>query len=108
MQLEWATQMMCKELVQKSVEEAGRRVCQALLETTLIYRCWSILEYGRIIKDILGGEGNLKLDIETGLRDISKVEGAEVAMLIEEAVVIKRQEKVNIEGVIQNTKYVRR
>ena len=76
MQLEWATQMMCKELVQKSVEEAGRRVCQALLETTLIYRCWGKLEYGRIMEDILEGETNLKSGVEAGLRDSREVEEA--------------------------------
>ena len=46
------------------------------------------------MKDILGGEGNLKLEIETGLRDIREVEKAEVAMLMEEVVVIRRQAKV--------------
>ena len=69
-------------------------LCKDLLETTLVDRCWNILEYGRIMKDILGGEGNLKLEIETGLRDIREVEEAEVAMLMEEAVVIRRQEKI--------------
>ena len=65
-----------------------------MLETTLVDRCWGSLEYGRIMKDILAGDSNLKVDIETGLRDIREVEEAEVAMLMEEAVVIRRQEKI--------------
>ena len=96
--LELAAKMMCKELiqelVQKSVEEAGRLLCKEWLKTTLIDRCWGKLEYGRIMEDILGGEMNLKSEIETGLRDIREVEETEVAMLMEEAVVIRRQEKV--------------
>ena len=91
-------EMMCKELiqelVQKSVEEAGRMLCKDLLETTLVDRCWGRLEYGQIMKDILGGESNLKVEIETGEMDIREVEEAEVAMLMEEAAVIRRQEKV--------------
>ena len=85
-QLEWTTKMICKELikelVQKSVEEAGRMLCNAWLETTLVDRCWGKLEYGRIMEDILGRETNLKSEIETGLKDIREVEEAEVAMLI--------------------------
>ena len=65
-----------------------------MLETTLVDRCWGRLEYGQIMKDILGGESNLKVEIETGEMDIREVEEAEVAMLMEEAVVIRRQEKI--------------
>ena len=79
-------EMMCKEsiqeLVQKSVEEAGRMLCKDLLETTLVDRFWGRLEYGQIMKDILGGESNLKVEIETGQMDIREVEEAEVAMLM--------------------------
>ena len=97
-QLEWIAKMMCKELiqeiVQKSVDEAGRRLCKEWLESTLIDRCWGKLEYGRIMEEIMEGETNLKSDVEAGLRDIREVEEAKVAMLMEEAAVIKRQEKV--------------
>ena len=34
------------------------------------------------MKDILGGESNLKVEIETGQMDIREVEEAEVAMLM--------------------------
>ena len=91
-QLEWIAKMMCKELiqeiVQKSTDETGRRICKEWLGSTLIDRCWGKLEYGRVMEDILCGETNLKSDVEAGLRDIRDVEEAEVAMLI------RRQEKV--------------
>ena len=65
-----------------------------MLETTLIDKCWGRLEYGWIMKDILSGEVSPKLEIETGLRDVREVEEAELAMLMEEAVVTRRQEKI--------------
>jgi hypothetical protein len=46
------------------------------------------------MKDILDGVENLRIEIETGLRNIRKGVEAELAKLMEEEAMIKRNEKV--------------
>ena len=58
------------EMVDKSVDESERMVCREWINTTLLDRCWSTLEYGRMMKDILGGGDDLRMEIETRLRNI--------------------------------------
>ena len=45
------------------MKEADRRLCRDIVEVTLVKH----LEYGRIMREILTGDNNLKLDIQMGL-----------------------------------------
>ena len=87
-QLEWACRMMCKglvmEMVDRSAEMSERSVCSDWVNTTLVDSCWSTLEYGRGMEEILDAGDDLTLKIETGLRNIREEKEAEVALLMEE------------------------
>ena len=94
-QLEWAANMICKEMarevIKKTMKESDRRVCRDIVEITVVDECWKHLEYGRIMRQILTGDNSLKLDIDRGLREVKE---AGEAMLTEEATATRWQEKV--------------
>jgi hypothetical protein len=51
---------------QVSMDE--RKVCNDWIRTTLLDKCWTTLEYRRVMRDILEGGDDLRKEIETGLR----------------------------------------
>ena len=67
-QLEWATNLLCndiaKELLGEAVRNSEKRICTDIVETTIVDECWKKLEYARIMREILAGDINLKLEIE--------------------------------------------
>jgi hypothetical protein len=97
-QLEWACMMMCKglvmEMVDRSADMSERRVCSDWVNTTLVDNCWSMMEYGRVMGEILDAGDDLILRIEIGLRNIREEKEAEVALLLEEEAMARRHEKV--------------
>ena len=58
-QLEWACQMLCKglvvEMVDRAVMVSERTVCESWINTILIDKCWSTLECGRVMREIMDG-----------------------------------------------------
>ena len=36
-------------MIKKTVKEADIRICRDIVETTVVDKCWSQLEYGRIM-----------------------------------------------------------
>ena len=69
------------EMVDKAVMESERMICDDWIKTTLLDKCWSTLEYGRVMREILEGGEDLRKETETGLRDIREREEAEFALL---------------------------
>ena len=100
-QLEWLCRMMCKgmvmEMVDRSAEMSERRVCSDWVNTTLVDSCWSTMEYGRVMEEILDAGDDLTLKIETGLRNIREEKEAEIALLLEEEGLARRLMMVEAE-----------
>ena len=64
------------------------------MNITLVDRCWSTLEYGRVMEEILDAGADLTLKIETGLRNIREEKEAEVDLVLEGAAMARRHKKV--------------
>jgi hypothetical protein len=79
----------------KSADESERRVYMDWVNTPLLDKCWSTLEYGRMMGDILGWRDDLRREIETDLRKIREGKEFELVMLMEEEAMTKRHEKVD-------------
>ena len=72
-QLEWASNLLCKEVIKevigKAVEVSEEKMCKELIEERVVDECWKHLEYARIMREIMAGDTSLKMKIERGLRD---------------------------------------
>jgi hypothetical protein len=86
--------VLVREMVDKAVMASKRMVCEYWVDTVLIDKCWSTLECGRMLQEILEGGDNLREGVEAVLRDIREVKEAEPAMMLEEELMLKRREKV--------------
>jgi hypothetical protein len=69
-------------------------LCRELVEEEVVDECWKQLEFGRIMEEIMKGDTDLKRKVEHRLRDSREMMEATEAMLAEEAVNMRRMEKV--------------
>ena len=88
-QLEWATSVLCKDVIKdrirKAVEVSEERLCRELIEEEVVEECWRKLEFERIMREIVAGDTALPMKIDQGLRDSREMVEAVEAMVAEEA-----------------------
>ena len=100
-QLEWATSMLCKEVIKDmigtAVEMSEEKFCRELVEIEVVEEGWHMLEFGRIMREIMMGDTTLKTKVEHGLRDSREMVEAMEVMLAEEAADARSMEKMEKE-----------
>ena len=55
-------------MIKKTVKEADIRICRDIVETTVLDKCWSQLEYGRIMLR----DSNWRYQPKVGHRDLTE------------------------------------
>ena len=100
-QLEWATSMLCKEVIKDmigtAVEMSEEKFCRELVDMEVVEEGWRMLEFGRIMREIMMGDTTLKTKVEHGLRDSREMVEAMEVMLAEEAADARSMEKMEKE-----------
>ena len=81
-------------MIGMAVEMSEERLCRELVEMEVVEECWRMLEFERIMREIMMGDTTLKTKVEHGLRYSSEMVEAVEVMLAEEAANTRRMEKM--------------